>query len=421
MAPSRFALHVLFDSVETSLTKHVILLPFLLVWAAATTAAEPETTASCLNGIDVLQRDGFESLQGRRVGLITNHTGINRDGVSTVRLLQDAENVKLVALFSPEHGFVGQLDQADVGDTRDQLTGLKVVSLYGKTRVPTKESLAGVDTLVFDIQDIGTRFYTYISTMGGAMRAAAENGVRFVVLDRVNPIGGVRVAGPVLDAGSESFVGYHWIAVRHGMTVGELAKMFREELSLEVDLQVIRVEGWRRDMEFDQTGLMWINPSPNMRSLTQAFLYPGVGLLETTNVSVGRGTDTPFEVLGAPWVNGRVLASRLNAQMLPGVRFVPIRFKPDASKYRDENCEGVNIHLTRRDQFDAIRTGITIGVTLRQLYPDDWDTTSLNRLLCDEATMKAILGTQPIDQIESGFEAELQSFRQRRQKYLLYK
>ncbi len=279
-----------------------------------------------LTGFDVLQRNGFAQLSGRRVGLITNHTGINRHGESIAKLLQESKQVELVALFSPEHGFAGTLDQAKISDARDNATGLKVFSLYGKTRTPTAESLSGIDTLVFDIQDIGTRFYTYISTMGGAMRAAAEHGVRFVVLDRPNPIGGTVVQGPVLDKGSESFVGFHPIAVRHGMTTGELATMFRDELKLDLELTVIRMEGWQRGMMFDETGLLWVNPSPNMRSLTQAILYPGIGLLETTNLSVGRGTDTPFEVVGAPWIDAVTLARELNASDLAGsqIRADPI-------------------------------------------------------------------------------------------------
>ena len=259
--------------------------------------------AEVLVGIDVLQRDGFKPLKGH-VGLIANHTSLDRNHTSTVQVLHDAPQVDLVTLFSPEHGFLGTLDQRIIDDVDDQATGLTVHSLYGKTRQPTAEMLAGVDTLVFDIQDIGARFNTFVSTMGEAIQAA-EHGVMFVVLDRPNPINGVDVAGPVLDQGRESFVGWHTIPVRHGMTVGELARMFNEELELGVDLRVVPVVGWERRDYFDATGLTWINPSPNMRSLTEAVLYPGIGLLETTNLSVGRGTDTPFEVVGAPWIDGR--------------------------------------------------------------------------------------------------------------------
>src|SRR5690606_11706119 len=297
--------------------------------------------ADVLTGIDVLQRDNFAALAGKRVGLITNHTGVNRDGVSTVTILHEADEVDLRLLFSPEHGFAGKLDVSRIGDVTDEATGLKVISLYGETRTPSAESLAGLDVLVFDIQDIGARFYTYISTMGNAMKAAAQHDVAFVVLDRPNPITGTIVAGPVLDEGLKSFVGYHPIAVRHGMTAGELATMFNDELNLGLDLSVIRMERWNRGDYYDATGLLWINPSPNMRNLHEAVLYPGIGLLETTNVSVGRGTDTPFEVLGAPWIDARRLASELNAAGLPGVAFVPIRFTPDTSKHAGEECGGI--------------------------------------------------------------------------------
>jgi uncharacterized protein YbbC (DUF1343 family) len=260
-----------------------------------------------LTGIDVLVRDNFRQLAGRKVGLITNHTGRSRDGQTTVKLLHKAEGVELAALFSPEHGFEGK-----IGDARDQATGLKVFSLYGETRKPTPAMLESIDTLVFDIQDIGTRFYTYVSTMGEAMQAAAEQKMRFVVLDRPNPIGGLAVAGPMLDPGKESFVGVHRLPGRHCMTIGELARLFKAELKLDLELEVIACEGWRRADAWDATGLTWVNPSPNMRSLTQAFLYPGIGLLETTNLSVGRGTDTPFEVIGAPWLDGQKLAAEMN-------------------------------------------------------------------------------------------------------------
>ncbi len=380
-----------------------------------------EQVDGVLNGVDVLKRDGFRVLAGRKVGLITNHTGIDRDGVSVVQLLHQAKGVQLAALFSPEHGFAGKLDQAKIGDARDQGTGLKIISLYGKTRVPTPESLQGVDTLVFDIQDIGARFYTYISTMGGAMRAAAKGGIRFVVLDRPNPIGGTAVQGPVLDQGSESFVGYHTIAVRHGMTMGELAMMFRDEWDLDLDLQVIKMEGWNRTMMFDETGLLWVNPSPNMRCLTQAVLYPGIGLLETTNLSVGRGTDTPFEVIGAPWIDAVTLAGELNTANLPGARFVPIEFIPESSKYANESCGGVNIVITNRDAFQPLLSGLTVAATLRRLYRDDWDTKSLNRLLASDKTAAGILAGKSPESLQTAYQEELSAFKQRRAKHLLYR
>jgi uncharacterized protein YbbC (DUF1343 family) len=376
--------------------------------------------AEVLTGIDVLQRDGFRQLAGRRVGLITNHTGRNREGISAVQLLHEAKNVQLIALFSPEHGFEGKLDVSKIGDTQDKATGIKVHSLYGETRKPTPEMLADLDTLVFDIQDIGARFYTYTSTMGEALKAAAEHKKRFVVLDRPNPIGGVAVAGPMLDEGRESFVGFHRLPVRHGMTIGELALLFKEELKLDMELEVIRCEGWKRADAWDATGLTWVNPSPNMRSLTQAFLYPGIGLLETTNLSVGRGTDTPFEVIGAPWLDGRNLAAELNARAVAGVSFVPIEFTPTSSKFANQPCGGINIVITSRDRFEPLRTGFEIAAALRRLYPNDWDAKAYDRLLGNERTLQAILEGKDAEPILESSREGVDRFLRRRSKYLLY-
>ncbi len=390
--------------------------------AQSLTAAEntviPE--AEVLNGIDVLQRSGFATLKGHNVGLITNQTGLNRDGVGTVRLLHEAEGVTLKTLFSPEHGLEGKLDIPKIGDQQDTTTGLKVFSLYGETRIPTADSLEGIDTLVFDIQDIGCRFYTYVSTMGNAMKAAAEHKIRFVVLDRVNPIGGQAVQGPVLDEGGESFVGFHTLPVRHGMTIGELALMFRAELNLDVDLEVIEVEGWKRSQLFDQTGLMWTNSSPNMRSMTQAVLYPGVGLIEMTNVSVGRGTDTPFELVGAPWIDARKFASHLNQAGLAGVRFVPVQFVPTSSKHANETCGGVNIIVTDRAQFHPLSTGIQLMCSLKELYAAQWETKNLNTLLGSKVTVDAIQSGLSEKAIEPHWAEELARFLNRRRKFLRY-
>lgn len=383
--------------------------------------ATAQSVKSTLAGIDVLERNDYAQLRGRKVGLITNHTGTNRHGESTVGLLSRTPQTELLALFSPEHGFAGKLDQAKIGDATDKESGLKIFSLYGATRVPTTESLQGLDTLVFDIQDIGTRFYTYISTMKGAMEASAEHGLRFVVLDRPNPIDGVHVQGPVLDAGSESFVGCHTLPVRHGMTAGEIAGMLKAELSLNVDLRVIPVENWNRQQMFDRTGRLWINPSPNMRSLTQALLYPGIGLWETTNISVGRGTDTPFERIGAPWMNGLDLARRLQSEQLSGITFVPFEFTPDSSKYANERCGGVQFLIVDRSTFDPLRTGIAVAVALRELYPNEWETKSLNRLLGSEAVQQAILDGRSVDQIVALYQAGLDQFKTRRAKYLIYR
>ena len=386
--------------------------------AAREVRSEPDVNV--LNGIDVLQRSGFTILKGHNVGLITNQTGLNRDRVSTIRLIHDAEGVALKTLFSPEHGLEGKLDIPKIGDQQDTTTGLKVFSLYGETRVPTAESLEGIDTLVFDIQDIGCRFYTYVSTMGNAMKAAGEHKIRFVVLDRVNPISGVDVQGPVLDEGDESFVGFHSLPVRHGMTAGELALMFRAELKLDVDLEIVPVEGWTRNYLFDQTGLVWTNPSPNMRSLTQAMLYPGVGLIEMTNVSVGRGTDTPFEVVGAPWIDARRFAAHLNHAGLAGVRFVPVRFVPASSKYAEETCNGVNIIVTDRARFHPLSTGIQLMCSLKALHSDEWDRKKLNTLLCSRKTVEAIEAGHSVNEIEPLWAEELARFLNRRRRFLRY-
>ncbi len=386
--------------------------------AARADYARRDTTV--LTGIDVLERDDFQLLRDRNIGLITNQTAINRSGVSTARLLHAAPRVHVATLFSPEHGLAGRLEQAQIADSRHPDTGLPVRSLYGRTRRPTSDNLRSLDALVFDIQDIGTRFYTYISTMGLAMEAAADNGVAFIVLDRPNPIGGQRVSGPVLDAGQESFVAFHVLPVRHGMTVGELAQMFRVERGLDLDLTIVPLEGWSRDMLFDATGLRWVNPSPNIRSLTQALLYPGIGLLETTNLSVGRGTDTPFEIFGAPWVRGQELAVALNAQDGSGVRFVPIAFTPTASKFRGQPCEGVHVIITDWNSFHPIRTGLTIATTLQRLYRDTWASAAYARLLGNERVLAAIQNAQPFAEIEAEYITELNAFRARRTRFLIY-
>jgi uncharacterized protein YbbC (DUF1343 family) len=273
------------------------------------------------------------------------------------------------------------------------------MSLYGEVRRPGTAMLAGVDTIVFDIQDIGTRFYTYISTMGNAMLAAAEHDLRFVVLDRPNPINGVDVAGPVLDDGRQSFVGFHTIPIRHGMTVGELAKLFKSELELDLDLDVVRLHGWRRSKFLDDTGLSWVNPSPNIRNLNAALLYPGIGLFETTNLSVGRGTDTPFEMLGAPWVNGESLAASLNALQLEGVSFAAARFTPDVSTFANERCGGVRITVTDRVRLDPLTIGLSIARQLLLDYPEDWQTERYIRLLGNAATLAALIEGKSVHEI----------------------
>lgn len=374
-----------------------------------------------LAGLDCLERDGFRILEGRKVGLITNHTARTRNKVGIVKLFSDARNFQLVALFSPEHGFEGKLDIAKVDDSQDSSTGLKIFSLYGETRRPTPKMLESVDTLVFDIQDIGARFYTYISTMGEAMKAAAENKKRFVVLDRPNPINGVDVAGPILDDKLESFVAYHKLPVRHGMTVGEIAKMLQQELQLDLDLQIVPCEGWERSMYYESTGIPWINPSPNMRSLNQAVLYPGIGLLETTNISVGRGTDTPFEWIGAPWMRSSELAAELNRLGLPGVVFLPVEFTPTSSKFANQLCHGIQIDVIDRQTFQPVKTGLMIAVYLRRLHPEAWETKSLNRLLGNKKMEQAILDGRDWNELEGIYLDGMREFLKRREAFLLYR
>ena len=377
-------------------------------------------SANVLNGVDVLARDGFKQLQGMRVGLITNHTGLDRGGRATIDVLRDAPGVKLVALFAPEHGIRGQLDEK-VSDAVDEKTGLPIFSLYGETRRPRPEQLKDLDALVFDIQDIGTRFYTYISTMGNAMEEAAKRGIPFFVLDRPNPLNGVDVEGPIADPDKLSFIAYHTIPVRHGMTVGELARLFNEQRKIGADLRVVKMENWRRTMWFDATTQTWVNPSPNMRSLTQATLYPGVGLLETTNLSVGRGTDTPFEVIGAPWLDGQRLAAYLNERELAGVRFVPVRFTPRASVFKGEALGGVNVVITDRARFRPVLAGLEIAVALRRLYPAEWKVDDYLRLLVNADALRRVKQADSPQEIERSWQSPLEEFRRAREKMLLYR
>jgi uncharacterized protein YbbC (DUF1343 family) len=377
-------------------------------------------TLNTLNGIDVLARENFAALKGKRVGLITNHTGRDREGRSTIDLLFSAPDVKLVALFSPEHGLRGMLDQEKIASSVDEKTKLPVYSLYGETRQPTPEMLNGLDALVYDIQDVGARFYTYISTLGLAMEAAAKQKIKFIVLDRVNPINGVEVEGPLADSNKLSFTAYHELPIRHGMTVGELARYFNEERNIKADLQVVRVADWRRDAWFDETGLTWISPSPNMRSLTEATLYPGIALLEATNVSVGRGTDTPFEVVGAPWMDGVKLGAALNAKRLPGVRFVPVRFTPRSSVHEGKECGGVNIVVTDRSQFEPVTTGLEVAAQLLALFPKDFAVDRFLRLLVNQQVFDAFKQGAEGRALRQIWEEDLSRFRAVRAKYLLY-
>ncbi len=370
-------------------------------------------------GIDVLTRDKFATLQGSCVGLVTNHTGLTREGQATIDVLHHASGVTLAALFGPEHGIRGEMDE-HVADAVDAKTGLPVYSLYGARTQPTAEQLDGLDTLVFDIQDIGCRFYTYLSTLGNVLEAASAHGLRVVVLDRPNPINGLAVEGPLADADLLSFVAYHPLPIRHGLTLGELARLLHREKHLTCPLEVISCEGWRRGDWYDRTGLLWTNPSPNMRRLTAAALYPGVGLLEMTNVSVGRGTDTPFEIFGAPYLDPCAFAAALNAEGLPGVRFIPARFTPQASKFAAESCGGVQIIVTDRDALNAVQVGLTLAVTLRHLVPDDWQPVKLQTLLVSAKTQEAVMTSASYDEMAGGWAGDLAAFRERARAVWLY-
>ena len=366
--------------------------------------------AGVSNGIDALIAQHFEPILGMRVGLITNHTGIDRSGNPTIDILRSAFGVNLVSLFSPEHGIRGVADD-NVADAVDTATGLPIYSLYGDTRKPKPEQLANLDALVYDIQDVGARFYTYPATMLNAMEGAAEAHKKFIVLDRVNPIGGVAVEGPTLK-GDTDFVGWHDVVVRHGMTVGELAQMFKDERHIDVDLQIIKLRGWKRELYQDDAGLPWINTSPNMRSLTEAVLYPGIGLLESA-ISVGRGTPTPFEVIGAPYIDGKALANALPP--VEGVTFTPIRFTPAASVFANKECGGLRITITDRRALQPVAMGVAIATTLHRLYPNDFDADKMQHLLRDPATLQAIKNGTTAD-----WSADQAAFSARRAKYLLY-
>jgi uncharacterized protein YbbC (DUF1343 family) len=379
----------------------------------------PASAAETLTGIDVLEVQKFAPLAGKRVGLITNQTGIDHERRSTIDLLAHAPDVKLVALFSPEHGMRGTVD-ARVSLTTDEATGLPVYSLYGETERPTDAMLAGLDVLVFDVQDAGVRFYTYITTMGYAMEAAAAHHVAFYVLDRPDSLGGERIEGPMLDRDRTSFVGYFPMPVRMAMTLGEMAQMFNAEKKIGCDLHIIRMQNWRRQMWFSDTGLPWVNPSPNLRSPEEGILYPGLEILQAGGVSVGRGTTRPFELLGAPWIRGEELSAYLNRRAIPGVRFEPEKFKPDSGLYKGEQCEGVKVLITDRDAVQAMRMGIEIASALGKLYPGKFETAKIIELAGNVTTIKQLMEGGDPSAIVAGWGKDVKAFRRNRAQYLLY-
>jgi uncharacterized protein YbbC (DUF1343 family) len=371
-------------------------------------------------GLDVLRAQGFAPLRGKRVGLVTNHTGRARDGATAIDLLFGAPEVKLVALFSPEHGIRGILD-ATVPSEVDERTKLPIHSLYGETRRPTAAMLEGLDAVVVDLQDIGARFYTYTTTMAYVMEEAARRKVPVFVLDRPNPVNGWQIEGPSLDKDAASFVGYFpAMPIRHGMTLGEMARLFNAENKIGADLTVVAMKNYRRDHWFDDTALPWVSPSPNMRNLNEAVLYPGIGAIEGTNLSVGRGTDTPFEHVGAPWIDGVQLADALNARGLPGIRFYPVRFTPASSKYAKQECQGVFMIVTDRVALRPVRVGLEIASALTRMYPTQYQIDSAGRLFGSRDALARIKGGDDPAAIAATWSGAEARWRLLRAKYLLY-
>ncbi len=380
-------------------------------------------SAQVLTGLDVLQQDEFKALAGRRVGIITNHTGVSRDGTHLIQLLTGARGVTVVRLFSPEHGLYGEKDE-HIGDGVDAKSGLPIVSLYGKVRTPTPEMLADLDTLVFDMQDVGARYYTYIATMGNCMKAAAGSGVRFVVLDRPNPVTGLIVDGPNPDAEHiGKFTCFGPFPVSHGMTIGELAQLFNKEYGIGCDLQVVKMQGWKREMWWDETGVKWVNPSPNLRSPTQALLYLSIGLMEASNVSVGRGTNLPFECFGAPWIKASELAAALNEQNLPGLEFSPIEFTPTNTPHkihRDVRCEGVRVTVTDRNAVKPVLSGIIMAWTLERLYENEYNYDAMLNLMMNKGVRDEVKKMSDPRTAEALWRDDVDAFKALRQGYLIY-
>jgi uncharacterized protein YbbC (DUF1343 family) len=391
--------------------------------AQVSTRAAPQAaqrTGQTLTGIDALEADHFAPLAGKRIGLITNQTGIDRNRRSTIDLLAHAPGVKLVALFSPEHGIRGTVDER-VSSTTDDATGLPIFSLYGDTLRPTDAMLQGLDALVFDIQDAGVRFYTYLTTMGYTMEAAAKHHLAYYVLDRPDPLGGERIEGPVLDRDRTSFTGYFPMPVRMAMTLGEMAMMFNSENRIGCDLHVIRMQNWRRADWFEDTGLPWVSPSPNLGSIEAGKLYPGLEILQAAGVSVGRGTDQPFERLGAPWIRAQQFVVDMNRRAVPGVRFAPDRFTPASGLYKGQKCEGARLEVTDRSTFQAMRMGMEIAAALRKIYPDKFDAGKMIELLGNASTIQRLQAGDSPAAIAASWQSDLDAFRKARAKYLLYR
>jgi uncharacterized protein YbbC (DUF1343 family) len=381
--------------------------------------ADAVSYGQTLAGIDVLEAQHFEALAGKRIGLITNQTGVDREGRSTISLLAHAPGVKLVALFSPEHGIAGAQDAA-IASSVDSMTGLPIYSLYGDTKRPTDAMLGGIDALVFDVQDAGVRFFTYITTMGYAMEAAAQHHIAFYVLDRPDPLSGERVEGPMLDPDRVSFTAYFPMPVIPGMTLGEMARMFNAENHIGCDLHVIALRNWHRNEFFDETGLRWISPSPNLRSFQAESIYPGLEILQNAGISVGRGTPAPFEQFGAPWIHAEQLVADLNRRSIPGVRFTPVRFTPESGMHQGELCQGARVEVTERAAFDPMHLALAIAVALKQLYPANIDAQKMMLLLANQSTIDQLNRSEQPAAIMASWKEILAPFVAMRAKYLLY-
>jgi uncharacterized protein YbbC (DUF1343 family) len=371
-------------------------------------------------GADVFVANNFPGLRGKKIGLITNHTGRLRQGVATADAFYKSPDISLKLFFGPEHGIRGAVDER-VPDSADPKTGIPVISLYGPRTAPEPSHLAGLDALVYDIQDIGCRYYTYVSTLVSCMRAAAKAGIPLTILDRPNPIGGTHVEGPIADSDKLSFVAIHPIPIRHGMTLGELAVLVNDQAERKCELNIVKVEGWKRRDWFDATGCEWVDPSPNMRSLVQANIYPGPAQLEFTNVSVGRGTATPFQLFGAPWLDHFRFVDALSAMQLPGIGFVPRSFKPTASKFAGEECKGVELIVTNRETFRPVQTGVAMAIALKKVAPKQWEMARWQTLLCHKATYDAVEQGAGLQDVLKLWEPALQQFKNDRKKVLHYR
>lgn len=371
-----------------------------------------------LTGLDVLIEQQFAPLQGLRLGLVTNHTAISRRRKYLLDLLL-AAGMQVKAIFSPEHGFLGKLDEKVTSGVHEA-TGLPIHSLYGSTQKPTLEQLEGLDALLYDIADVGLRFYTYTTTMTHCMAVAAEAGLQYWVLDRPNPIRGDIVEGPVLDTPFKALSAWHPVPLRHGLTSGELARWARDRYEVDVDLQIVQCQGWRRDMWFHQTGLPWINPSPNLRNVRQALLYPAIGTLESCKLSVGRGTDTPFEVFGAPWVDDMLLAEELNAAGIGEMAFVPVEFTPDTREFVGQRCGGVYVVLGDWLKLQPVTAAVQIALVLQRLWPNEFGYEKMAHLLGSHPAVEAIGALRPAEEIVASWQDELAASAAELQRYWLY-